>query len=148
MIVSTFNAIVAPMCSVNVGKLSTNSTMRNSQDYIKISSSYYHIFIATSYKQDKKWSYLKLISSIYYKIHSGNETSLHVFCFLAHLSRRLMGELIGYPCLYERRRTYVRRRRSQFQTFSPKQLARSKPNFMWSLLGYGERKLVRGIWVT
>ena len=40
-------------------------------------------------------------------------------------------------------------RRSQFQTSSsPKALGQSKPNFMWSLLGKGERKFVRGIWVT
>ena len=49
--------------------------------------------------------------------------------FLAHLSQRLMGELIGYP-------SSDVRRRPQFQTSpSPKPLARSKPNFMWSLLG-------------
>ena len=40
-------------------------------------------------------------------------------------------------------------RRSQFQTSSsPKPLGQSKPNFMWSLLWKGERKFVRGIWVT
>ena len=49
--------------------------------------------------------------------------------FLAHLSQRLIGELIG--CSWS-----GVRRRKQFQTSStPKRLARSKPNFMWSLLG-------------
>ena len=74
--------------------------------------------------------------------------SFDVFCclLLAHLSRRLISELIGYPCSGVRRPSVVR---PQFHTSSsPKPLARSKPNFMWSLLGYGERKFVRGIWVT
>ena len=31
---------------------------------------------------------------------------------------------------------------------SPKPLGRSRPNFMWSLLGLGERYFVGGIWVT
>ena len=31
---------------------------------------------------------------------------------------------------------------------SPKPPGQSKPNFMWSLHGSGERKFVRGIWVT
>ena len=31
---------------------------------------------------------------------------------------------------------------------SPKQLGQSKPNFMWSLHGSGERKFVRGVWIT
>ena len=34
------------------------------------------------------------------------------------------------------------------QTSFLKPLAGSKPYFMWSLLGKGERKFVRGIWVT
>ena len=49
-------------------------------------------------------------------------------------------EFLGYP--------WSGVRRSQFQTSSPKPLAQSKPNFMWSLLGKGERKFVRGIRVT
>ena len=54
--------------------------------------------------------------------------------FLAHLSQRLIGELIVYSCSGVRRRR--RRRRPQFQTSSsPRPLARSKSNFMWSLLG-------------
>ena len=43
------------------------------------------------------------------------------------------GELIGYPCSGVRRPSV---RHPQFQTSSsPKPLDRSKPNFMWSLLG-------------
>ena len=58
--------------------------------------------------------------------------------FLAHLSRRLTGELIGYPWI---RRPSVFR--SHFQTSSPlKPLGQSKPTFMWCLLGKGERKFV------
>ena len=34
------------------------------------------------------------------------------------------------------------------RAFSPKPLGQSKPNFMWSLHWSGERKFVRGIWVT
>ena len=55
--------------------------------------------------------------------------------FLAHLSQRLIGELIEYPWsgVRRRRRPSVR---PQFQTSSPlKPLGLSKPNFMWSLLG-------------
>ena len=62
--------------------------------------------------------------------------------FLAHLSQRLIGELIGYswsgvrPSSVRRRRPSSSVRRKQFQTSSsPKPLGRSKPNFMWSLLG-------------
>ena len=49
-------------------------------------------------------------------------------CLLAHLSRRLIGELIGYSwsgvVLHNAQRSS-----------SPKPLGQSKPNFMWSLLG-------------
>ena len=53
------------------------------------------------------------------------------------------GELIVYPWSG----VVVRRRLSSsvhiFQTSSPqKPLGRSKPNFMWSLLGEGERKFI------
>ena len=34
------------------------------------------------------------------------------------------------------------------RTSSPKPFGLSKPNFMWSLHGSGERKFVRGVWVT
>ena len=64
---------------------------------------------------------------------------LFFFCWrqyllLAHLSQRLIGELIGYPW------SGVRRRRPSvvhnFKTSSSqKPLGQSKPNFMWSLLG-------------
>ena len=65
--------------------------------------------------------------------------------FLAHLSRRLTGELIVYPCSGVRpssvRPSVVRR--SQFQRSSPlKPLGQSKPNFMWSILRKGERKFI------
>ena len=55
-------------------------------------------------------------------------------CFLAHLSQRLIGELIGYSWSGVRPSSSSVRRK-QFQTSSsPKPLGRSKPNFMWSLL--------------
>ena len=61
--------------------------------------------------------------------------------FLAHLSRRLSGELIGYPWI--RRPSSSSVVRSHFQTTSPqKPLGQSKPNFMWSFLGKGERKFI------
>ena len=60
----------------------------------------------------------------------------HPTGILAHLSRRLIGELIGYSWSGVRPSVVVRRRRPRFQTSSSlKPLARSKPNFMWSLLG-------------
>ena len=56
--------------------------------------------------------------------------------FLAHLSRRQY--TYGMASVL-----------SHFQRYSsPKPLSRSKPNFMWSLLGYGKRKFVHVIWVT
>ena len=61
--------------------------------------------------------------------------------FLAHLSRRLTGELIVYPCSGVRPSSSVRR--PQFQRSSPlKPLGQSKPNFMWSILMKGERKFI------
>ena len=61
--------------------------------------------------------------------------------FLAHLSRRLTGELIVYPCSGVRPASVVVHpsvRRPQFQRSSPlKPLGQSKPNFMWSILGKG-----------
>ena len=62
---------------------------------------------------------------------------------LAHLSQRLIGELIGYPWSGVRRPSSVVVVRPQFQMFSPlKPLDQSKPNFMCSLLGKGERKFL------
>ena len=56
--------------------------------------------------------------------------------FLAHLSRRLTGELIVYPCSGVHPLSV---RRPQFQRSSPlKPLGQSKPNFMWSILRKGE----------
>ena len=55
--------------------------------------------------------------------------------FLAHLSRRLIGELIVYPW------SGVRLRRPSYDVHnaqtssSQKPLGRLKPNFIWSLLG-------------
>ena len=60
--------------------------------------------------------------------------------FVAHLSQRLVGELIVYPCSVVVVVVVVV---NHFQTSSsPKPLGQSKPNFMWSLLGKGERKFV------
>ena len=52
--------------------------------------------------------------------------------FLAHLSRRLIGELIVYPWSGVRRPSSVHNAQT---SSSQKPLGRSKPNFMWSLLG-------------
>ena len=63
--------------------------------------------------------------------------------FLAHLSRRLMGELIVYQSL---RRPSVH---PQFQTSSPlKPLGQSNSNFIWRLLRTRERKFVQMVLVT
>ena len=62
--------------------------------------------------------------------------------FLAHLSQRLIGKLIGYPSSGVRRRR-PSSVRSQFQTSSSlKPLGKSKPNLMWSLLGKERRKFI------
>ena len=68
--------------------------------------------------------------------------------FLAHLSRRLMGELIVYQSL--RRPSVVRPSvRPQFQTSSPlKPLGQLNSNYIWRLLGTRERKFVRMVLVT
>ena len=72
--------------------------------------------------------------------------------FLAHLSRRLMGELIVYQSL---RRPSVRPSvrpssvRQHFQTSSPlKPLGQSNSNFIWRLLRTRERKFVQMVLVT
>ena len=68
-----------------------------------------------------------------------DETALHTTVFSAPEPLGSQGELIVY--LSSRRPSSVRRRRrcrrrKQFITSSsPKPLGRSKPNFMWSLLG-------------
>ena len=70
-------------------------------------------------------------------------------CFLAHLSRRLMGELIVYQSL--RRPSVVRRPsvRPQFQTSSPlKPLGQLTSNYIWRLLRTRERKFVQMVLVT
>ena len=53
--------------------------------------------------------------------------------FLAHLSRRLIGELIVYPWSGVRCRTSSVHNAQT--SSSQKPLGRLKPNFMWSLLG-------------
>ena len=67
--------------------------------------------------------------------------------FLAHLSRRLMGELIVYQSL---RRPSVRLSvRQHFQTSSPlKPLGQLNSNFIWRLLRTRERKFVQMVMVT
>ena len=70
--------------------------------------------------------------------------------FLAHLSLSLIGKLKGYPWSGVRASS-VRRRPSfvvhNTQTSSsPVPLARSKPNFMWSLLGWGNQILFTASW--
>ena len=58
------------------------------------------------------------------------------FVFLAHLSQRLIGELIVYPWSVVRRPSSSSSVVHNAQTsFSLKPLGRSKPNFMLSLLG-------------
>ena len=59
---------------------------------------------------------------------ASNKLCLH---FLAHLSRRLIGELIGYSWSGVRPLSVHSAQRSS----SPKPLGQSKPNFIWSLLG-------------
>ena len=62
--------------------------------------------------------------------------------FLAHLSRRLTGELIVYPCSGVGVVVVVVVVHT-FQTSSPlKPLGQSKPNFMRSILRKGEQKFV------
>ena len=77
--------------------------------------------------------------------NSSSFTTTELTKLLAHLSRRLTGELIVYPCSGVRPSS-VRRpsvRRSQFQKSSPlKPLGQSRPNFMWSILRKGERKFI------
>ena len=61
--------------------------------------------------------------------------------FLAHLSQRLIGELIGYswsgvrPASSSVRRRHPSGVHNAQRSSSPKPLCQSKPNFMWSLLG-------------
>ena len=58
------------------------------------------------------------------------------YVLLAHLSQRLIGELIVYPWSGVRRTSSVVGVVHNAQTSSSqKPLGRSKPNFMWSLLG-------------
>ena len=54
---------------------------------------------------------------------------------LAHLSRRLISELIGYSWSGLRPSSGIRRPSNAQRSSSPKPLGQLKPNFMWSLLG-------------
>ena len=77
----------------------------------------------------------------YLEVEESNKfTQSLISQFLAHLSQRLTGELIVYPCSGVRPSSV---RRPQFQRSSPlKLLGQSKPNFMWSILRKGERKFI------
>ena len=55
--------------------------------------------------------------------------------YLAHQSRRLIGELIVYPWSGVRRRRTLSVVNNAQTSSSQKPLGRSKPNFMWRLLG-------------
>ena len=66
---------------------------------------------------------------------------LCVCVFLAHLSRRLIGELIVYPWSGGQRPSASVIDHNAQTSSSQKPLGRSKPNFMWSLLWYGEQSL-------
>ena len=81
-------------------------------------------------------------------LHILIRTSLLNTIFLAHLSRRLMGELIVYQSL--RRPSSVRPSvRPQFQTSSPlKPLGQLNSNYIWRLLRMRERKFVQMVLVT
>ena len=66
---------------------------------------------------------------------------------LAHLSRRLMGELIVYQSF--RRPSVVCRPsvRPQFHTSSPlKPLGQTNSNFIWRILGHGNESLFKWSW--
>ena len=58
-----------------------------------------------------------------------------VVVFLAHLSQRLIGELIGYPWSGVRPSVRPSSVHNAQRSSSRKPLGQSKPNFMWSLLG-------------
>ena len=60
--------------------------------------------------------------------------------FLAHLCRRLIGELIGYSWSGVRPSSVVVHNAQR--SSSPKPLARSKPNFMWSPPWVGGTKVL------
>ena len=83
------------------------------------------------------------------KVHSNHEVH---FCLnlLAHLSRRLMGELIVYQSLRPSVRPSVSPSvRQHFQTSSPlKPPGQLKANFIWRLLRTRERNFVQMVLVT
>ena len=61
--------------------------------------------------------------------------------FLAHLTQRLIGELIVYPWSGVHRRTSSRVVHNAQTSSSQKPLGRSKPNFMGASLGRGNEVL-------
>ena len=63
-----------------------------------------------------------------------NDCLIKSEALLAHLSRRLIGELIVYPWSGVRRMSSVVVHNAQTSS-SQKPLGRTKPNFMWRLLG-------------
>ena len=67
---------------------------------------------------------------------------------LAHLSRRHIGELIGYSWSGVRPSVVVRRRSQCSKIFSSETAGPIKPKFYLELPWVGERYFVRGIWVT
>ena len=62
--------------------------------------------------------------------------------FFAHLSRRLTGELIVYPCSVNVVVVVVVVVHTFQSTSSLKPLGQSNSNFMWSILRKGEQKFV------
>ena len=97
-------------------------------------------------RQLKVGFYLNLDTEEFEFLYAGDLYKLKIDGrFLAHLSRRLTGELIVYPCSGVRPSSSVRPsiRRPKFQRSSPlKPLGQSKPNFMWSILSKEERKFI------
>ena len=92
------------------------------------------IALLHSAKSPTGWTCYICVSSVV--VFPLSESTFNSQPLLAHLSRRLIGELIGYS--WSGVRPSVRRTSSSstFQTSSsPKPHGRSKPNFMWSLLG-------------
>ena len=94
--------------------------------------------------QFKRLNLFNNVTFLTLHVYRLKERPFQTSIFLAHLSRRLTGELIVYPCSGVRRpSSSVVVRRSQFQRSSPlKPLGQSKPNFMWSILREGELKFI------
>ena len=65
----------------------------------------------------------------------GNDGNKQLGGLLAHLSQRLIGELVGYPWSSVRPSSSVGVVHNVQTSFSPKLLVQSKPDCMWILLG-------------